>query len=108
MLLTFLFYTWIISGTRTDDLSSAEHGAAYHGTGSDSVTSSDRLMGYEGDETQHIVGEPADEGLIAGVSDDILYPEVSSFKRFRYLRCVEASFFAVRTQWMQDGCMFFT
>ncbi|XP_072031831.1 synaptotagmin-16-like isoform X4 [Amphiura filiformis] len=60
-------------GTRADDLSLAEQGGK-HGSGSESIASSERLGGYEGD-TQNIVGEPADEGLIAGVGDDILYPE---------------------------------
>ncbi|XP_072031832.1 synaptotagmin-16-like isoform X5 [Amphiura filiformis] len=66
-------YTSMSEGTRADDLSLAEQGGK-HGSGSESIASSERLGGYEGD-TQNIVGEPADEGLIAGVGDDILYPE---------------------------------
>ncbi|XP_072031830.1 synaptotagmin-16-like isoform X3 [Amphiura filiformis] len=65
--------TQVSWGTRADDLSLAEQGGK-HGSGSESIASSERLGGYEGD-TQNIVGEPADEGLIAGVGDDILYPE---------------------------------
>ena len=68
----FSFFTF--SGTRTDELSLAEQGAA--GSRSDSIVSSEH-GGYDNEDTQNVVGEPADEGLIAGVGDDILYPEVS-------------------------------
>lgn len=79
----FLFFGFCtFTGTRADELSLAENGVAGHSRsgshgGSVGSSKSDRLAGFEGDETQHIVGEPADEGLIAGADDDILYPEVS-------------------------------